>query len=73
MPYSGHTVRLYLENGEDVGTFSSATSAWSVGDTFKNGDGNRFRIVDMLEDFDELESEFNGVWKVTSVKVAEPD
>jgi hypothetical protein len=36
------------ETMDDVGVFTSATSAWGLGEPFTTGDGRRLRIVDML-------------------------
>lgn len=44
---SGFTYRLYLENGEDMGTFATADPDWSVGDEFFNADHARLRDIDI--------------------------
>jgi hypothetical protein len=70
---AGFTYRLYLANGEDVGTFTTAVPDWRVGDEFISRDHVHCRILDML-DGDTLgdESEFAGVWTVTPLQLPEP-
>jgi hypothetical protein len=45
------TFRLYLENGEDIGTFATAPPDWRVGDEFRNGIA-RYRITHIVVDED---------------------
>ena len=42
---SGFNFRLYLENGEDIGTFATAVPDWSVGMEFFDSDHSEFRIL----------------------------
>ena len=67
---SGFNFRLYLENGEDIGTFSTAVPDGSVGDEFFNSDHNEFRILDIASDLGG--EEFAGAFIVTPVELAEP-
>lgn len=65
------TFRLYLENGEDVGAFSTAVPNWRVGDEFFSGDHTRFRILNIVDDEDlGSEAEFNGLFVVTPLKLS---
>ena len=48
---SGFNFRLYLDSGEDIGTFSTAVPDWKIGDEFYNRDHNQFRILDIVTDF----------------------
>jgi hypothetical protein len=70
MQYNRHTVRLYLQNGEDVGTVAFATLDWRVGDTFKT-DGVRYETLDELDVPEAMDSEYIGIWTVTPVELAE--
>jgi hypothetical protein len=45
MPF---TFRLYLENGEDVGTFATAAPDCRVGDEFRTGIA-RYRITNIVD------------------------
>ena len=69
----GFTFKLHLPNGEDIGTFQTATPNWKIGDEFLGAGNVRFRIVDyvdpcLLPD----DGEIMGVWTVTPVELAEP-
>ena len=65
------TYRLYLENGEDVGTFATAAPDWNVGDEFRTGDGNRFRIENIVPERDLPVDDFHGLFVVTPLELAE--
>ena len=67
---SGFKFRLYLENGEDIGSFATAVPDWSVGDEFFNSDHNEFRILDIATDLGD--GGFTGAFMVTPVELAEP-
>ncbi|HZV27153.1 MAG TPA: hypothetical protein VFG00_12785 [Acidothermaceae bacterium] len=69
---SGFRYRLYLENGEDVGTFHTAAPDWSVGDEFRTGDGNRFAILNLVTDDDFSSDDFAGMFVVTPIELAIP-
>lgn len=69
---SGFTYRLYLENGEDIGSFATAVPDWSVGDEFFSGDHTRFRILNILPGEDLGSVEFSGAFVVTQAALAEP-
>jgi hypothetical protein len=64
--------RLYLENGEDVGKFETAVPDWRIGDDFRNGDGNRFEIVNIVPLDGDDAGGFYGLWTVTPLELAEP-
>jgi hypothetical protein len=70
MPY-GHQYRLYLPNGEDVGTATFAVMDWNIGDTFRQ-EGVRYEILDMLQVPEAMGSEYDAVWTVTPLELAEP-
>jgi hypothetical protein len=40
------TYRLYLSNGEDVGTFATAAPDWRIGDEFRSSDGNPVELAE---------------------------
>jgi hypothetical protein len=42
---SGFGFRLYSADWDELGELETIVPNWSVGDTFTNGDGRRFRIV----------------------------
>ena len=69
----GFKFRLYLENGEDVGIFTTAAPNWRVGEEFVGPENVRFRILDYVdpEDLGD-DSPFTGVWTVTPVELPEP-
>jgi hypothetical protein len=53
---AGFTFRLYLDNGDDSpGDFVTAVPNWEIGETFMTGDRRRWRILDIVEDVEELE------------------
>lgn len=62
------TFRLYLENGEDVGTFATAAPDWRVGDEFRSGIA-RYRIENIVVDEDVPGDEFQGVFVVSPIEV----
>ena len=68
---SGFIYRLYLENGEDIGSFATAVPDWSVGDEFFNRDHVQFRIIDIVAGL-EVGDEFSGFFVVTPTEIAEP-
>jgi hypothetical protein len=64
--------RLYLESGDDVGTFTTAVPDWRVGDELLTGDRNRFRILNIVTDENVPGDDFHGLFVVTPLKPAEP-
>jgi len=54
--------RLYLMNGEDIGTFTTVAPDWKIGDEFRYA-GDRFAIVDIFP-LDDNTAGFQGFWKV---------
>jgi hypothetical protein len=54
--------RLYLMNGEDIGTFTTVALDWKIGDEFRYA-GDRFAIVDVFP-LDDNTAGFQGFWKV---------
>ena len=66
------TFRLYLEDGEDVGSFATSEPSWQVGDEFRSGDGHRFRILNIVPQEDLGTGGFYGLWVVTPLELAEP-
>jgi hypothetical protein len=58
------TYRLFLESGDDVGTFATAAPDWCVGDEFRTGDGNRFRIDNIVSDEEIVGSDYAGWFTV---------
>ena len=72
MPYTGHRYRLYLQNGEDIGSVAFGVTDWKVGDTFKTA-GVRYEILDMLEVPEAMGSEYVGLWTVTPFELAGPN
>jgi hypothetical protein len=69
---AGFTFRLYLEDGNDIGTFETAVPDWSVGMEFFNRDHNEFRILDIVHSEALGGDEFSGAFIVTPVELAEP-
>ena len=69
---SGFRFRLYLQNGEDVGTFTTAVPDWKLGDVFLTGDGHRFRITNIVWNDGWETDDFHGAFVVTPVELAEP-
>jgi hypothetical protein len=67
---AGFTYRLYLESGDDIGTFTTAVPDWNVGMEFISGDHVTFRILNIVPELDE--GEFAGMFVVTPVQLAEP-
>lgn len=67
---SGFTYRLYLENGEDIGSFATAVPDWSIGDEFFSGDHTRFRILNIVTDLGS--TEFSGAFVVTPTELGQP-
>ena len=65
------TYRLYLPNGEDIGTFATAAPDWGIGDEFRTG-GDRFRIENILPGEELGSDEFHGLFVVAPLTVAEP-
>jgi hypothetical protein len=41
----GSVYRLYLEDGSDVGTFTTVAWDWKTGDEFWDGQHRRWRVV----------------------------
>jgi len=68
---AGFTYRLYLEDGNDIGTFTTAVPDWGVGMELISGDHTTFRILSILPELGE--GEFSGAFVVTPVALAEPD
>lgn len=68
---AGFTFRLYVENGEDVGSFTTAVPNWDLGMTFQTGQGVKYRIANIVPELGE-KSEFDGVFVVTPLELAEP-
>ena len=62
----GHKFRLYLPIGE----VTFGTLDWDVGDVFRAHDA-RFEILDMLHVPEAMGSEYDGVWTVSPVQLAE--
>ena len=62
--------RLYLENGEDIGEFATAVSAWAIGDEFISGDRNKFRIVNIVACESLGATALHGLFVVTPVDLA---
>lgn len=69
---AGFTFRLYLENGEDVGTFTTAVPNWDLGMSFRTGLGVKYRILNIVPELGN-DSEYAGVFVVTPIALAEPD
>lgn len=67
----GFTFRLYLANGEEMGTFQTSTPSWEIGDQFRGAGNVPYRIIGMLSS-EELESELMGGWIVAPVELTEP-
>ena len=67
---SGFNFRLYLDSGEDIGTFSTAVPDWKIGDEFYNRDHNQFRILDIVTDLGD--EEFSAAFIVTPLELSEP-
>jgi hypothetical protein len=66
---SGFTVRLYLDGGEDIGTFSTAVPDWKIGDVFYNRDRVEFRILYIVTDLGG--DEFAGAFVVSPIALCE--
>jgi hypothetical protein len=67
------TFRLYVPDGEDIGTFKTAVSGpWNIGHQFMTGDHHRFEIVDKVENDAFVSDEFAGAFVVTPLELAEP-
>ena len=62
--------RLYLPNGEDIGTFTTAVPDWDVGMDFRAGDGNTYRIVNLVPELDVEGSDYHGLFVVTPIELA---
>jgi hypothetical protein len=43
----GYVYRLFLEDGSDVGTFTTIAWEWKIGDVFFDGTHREWRIVDI--------------------------
>lgn len=67
---AGFTYRLYLEDGNDIGTFATAVPDWSVGMTLINGDHVICRIVNIIPELGD--GRFAGAFVVRPVELAEP-
>ena len=67
---AGFTYRLYLADGNDIGTFTTAVPDWDIGMTFISGDHTTFRILNIVPELGE--GEFNGAFVVAPVELAEP-
>lgn len=60
--------RLYLEDGADIGTFTTAVPGpWLPEDEFLIRPGERYRIVSMVWENDE-DADFAGYWVVCPVR-----
>ena len=68
---SGFNFRLYLENGEDIGTFATAVPDWSVGDEFFDSAHNEFRILNIVTDEALGDGDFSGAFVVTPTALSE--
>ena len=69
---AGFTFRLYLEDENDLGTFKTSVSDWSVGMKFFNRDHHEFRILNILSDEALGSDEFTGAFVVVPLELAEP-
>lgn len=67
---AGFTYRLYLENGEDIGTFTTAVLDWDVGMEFVSSDHVTSKSLDIVRELGG--GEFGGAFIVTPVELAEP-
>ena len=67
------TYRLFLPTGDDVGQFATAAPDWNVGDEFRTGDGNRFRIDNIVSDEWIIGNDYTGRFTVVPLELAEPD
>jgi hypothetical protein len=66
------TYRLFLPTGDDVGQFATAAPDWRIGDEFRTGDGNRFRIDNIVSDEEIVGDDYAGWFTVVPVELAEP-
>ena len=66
---SGFKFRLYLEDGNDIGSFETAVPDWSVGMEFFDRDHTEFRILNIVTDLEG--DEFNGAFVVTPTALCE--
>ena len=66
---AGFTYRLYLEDGNDIGTITTAVPDWDIGMEFINGDHVTFEIVNVVPELGE--GEFAGAFVVAPTKLAE--
>ena len=66
---AGFTFRLYLEDGNDIGTFATAVPDWSVGMEFFDSGHTEFRILNIVTDLGD--SEFSGAFVVTPTALCE--
>jgi hypothetical protein len=69
---SGFNFRLYLENGEDIGSFATAVPDWSLGDEFFNSQHDVFRILSIATHEAFNSGGFSGAFVVVPVELAEP-
>jgi hypothetical protein len=61
----GYVYRLFLEDGSDVGTFTTSAWDWKPGDEFWDGDHRRWRVLDVAPaDADVV----RGMFKVEAVR-----
>lgn len=65
---AGFRYRLYLENGEGIGKFTTAAPVGSIGDAFYDGSHTRFRITNIVNGFDLGSGEYAGMFVVTPVE-----
>ena len=68
------TFRLYLRNGEQIGTFTTIRPDWLIGDEFRGNGDVRYRIVGMVprEHLGD-NADVTGLWTVKPVPPREPD
>ncbi len=64
--------RLYLEDGEEIGTFETLAPTWRIGDELYNDDHNRFRVTATIPADDFGSEDFNGLLVVAPLALAEP-
>ena len=64
--------RLYLEDGEDIGTFETMAPAWRIGDELYDDDHNRFRVTATIPADDFGSQDFHGLLAVTPLELAAP-
>lgn len=70
---SGFSFRLYLEDGNDIGSFATSVPDWEIGDVFYNRDHVECRILDIVHSEALGGDEFAGAFIVTPPELAEPD